>query len=173
MLTHVPIVFITAKSGKNVYRLLNLAQELSKQSMQRVTTGELNRVLRTAMETNPPPTAMNRTPKIYYASQVAVQPPTIVMFSNGPELFTETYMRYLLKQFREQLPFSEIPIKIEFRRRQGDQRDNSPDDTAIEEVALPKRPLKAAAPATPATPKVKPMPIKKKKSSKASELWDF
>jgi GTPase len=82
MLDYVPISFITAKNGKNVYKLLNLAQQLVKQAQLRVTTGELNRVLRGAVEMNPPPTKMNRQPKILYATQVSAAPPTIMIFTN-------------------------------------------------------------------------------------------
>ena len=68
-----PIAFITAKAGKNVHATLNLAQNLHKQACQRVTTGDLNRVLRQALEATPPPLRQNRRPKIYYASQVVRQ----------------------------------------------------------------------------------------------------
>jgi GTP-binding protein len=112
MLEYVPIAFITAKSGKNVYRLLNLAQQLFKQSLRRVRTGELNRVIRDAIDANVPPVRANRVPKIYYATQVATQPPTIVLVSNAPELFDDTYLRYLRKTLRESFPFSEVPIRL-------------------------------------------------------------
>ena len=90
-LDFVPIAFITAKNGKNVGALLNLAQNLHKQAKARVSTGELNRVVRLALEKQPPPMRQNRRPKIYYATQVDVNPPTIVLFTNGPELFDNTY----------------------------------------------------------------------------------
>jgi GTP-binding protein len=117
-LTHIPIAFITAKTGKNVQQLLNLAQSLHKQASARVNTGDLNRVLRAAMDANPPPMRMNRRARIYYATQAATCPPTIVLFTNGPELIDNTYLRYLEKVFRDQLPFSEVALKIELRKRE-------------------------------------------------------
>src|SRR5207247_7726942 len=86
---HVPIAFITGKTGKNVKALLNHAQMLFKQSLDRVTTGQLNRLVKAALEKHPP--AMHGTirPKIYYATQVGVQPPTIVLMCNEPRGFTE------------------------------------------------------------------------------------
>jgi GTP-binding protein len=116
-LDYVPIAFITAKEGKNVYRVLNLAQALYKQAAARVGTSELNQVIQGAVDRRPPPSHQNRTPRIYYATQAAVCPPTIVLFTNGPELFTQPWLRYLLKTFREQLPFAEVPLRIELRRR--------------------------------------------------------
>ncbi len=112
-----PIAFITATAGKNVHAALNLAQNLHKQANHRVTTGELNRVLRQALEAAPPPLRQNRRPKIYYGSQVSSNPPLIVLFTNGPELFDNTYQRYLIKTFRDQLGFSDVPIKLYLRKR--------------------------------------------------------
>ena len=124
-LDYVPIAFITAKAGKNVHATLNLAQNLHKQASRRVTTGELNRALRQAMEATPPPLRQNRRPKIYYASQVSTNPPTIVLFTNGPELFDVTYQRYLIKMFRDQLGFSDVPIKLYLRRKNREDQPNA------------------------------------------------
>lgn len=121
-LDFVPIAYITAKEGKNVFRLLNLAQSLHKQALGRVSTGELNRVVQMAVERQSPPMRQNRTARIYYATQVAASPPTIVLFTNGPELFDEPYTRYLLRTFRDELPFHEVPIKLHLRRKSRDDR---------------------------------------------------
>jgi GTP-binding protein len=116
-LDFVPIAFTTAKSGRNVYTVLNLAQNLHKQASRRVGTPDLNRVLRQALEQQPPPMRLNRRPKISYATQVATNPPTIVLITNGPELLSQTYQRYLLKMFRDHLPFTEVPIKLYLRHK--------------------------------------------------------
>lgn len=112
MLDYVPIAFITATKGKNVYRLLNLAQQMHKQAGKRAKTGELNRVLIGAMETTTPPVRFNRVPKIYYAAQVATHPPTVVMVTNGPDLFDHTYVKYLTKVVRDSFEFGEVPIRF-------------------------------------------------------------
>jgi GTP-binding protein len=121
-LDYVPIAFITAKKGKNVQRVLNLAQALFKQASARVGTGDLNRVLQQALARQPPPLRQNRRAKIYYGTQVATNPPTIVLFTNGPELFDNTYQRYLIKVFRDALPFGEVPIKLYLRRKRREDR---------------------------------------------------
>lgn len=114
---YVPIAFITGQTGKNVKALLNHAQMLFKQSRNRATTGQLNRMLADALKRSPPPSNANRTPKIYYATQVGVQPPTIVLFCSAPSAISHTYQRYLLGKFRDELNFGEVPIKLYLRRR--------------------------------------------------------
>jgi GTP-binding protein len=120
-----PIAFITGQTGKNVKALINHGQMLFKQSRARVPTGQLNRLVREAVKQNPPPPARNREPKIYYATQVGIQPPTIVLFVNDPILISKPYQRYLLNKFRDELHFDEVPIKLYLRRRHpADLRDD-------------------------------------------------
>jgi GTP-binding protein len=121
-LEFVPIAFITAKNGKNVQTVLNLAQHLHKQAGARVSTGELNRVLNWALEQQSPPLRQNRRPKVFYATQVSVQPPTFVLFTNGPELFDHTYIRYLETTFRDHLPFHDVPMKLYLRSKQREDK---------------------------------------------------
>jgi GTPase len=125
-MSYMPIAFITAKTGKNVKAMLNLAQSLFKQSRRRVGTGTLNRALREAVEAHPPASRENRTPRIYYATQVDVAPPTIVLFVNSAKLFDATYQRYLLNVFREKLPFRDIPIKLYLRSRKQEEPGTRP-----------------------------------------------
>jgi len=132
-LDYVPIAFITSTSGKNVQTVLNLAQNLGKQAAARVSTGKLNQVLRQALAQQAPPLRQNRRPKIYYATQVATNPPTIVLFTNGPELFDNTYQRYLLKAFRDHLPFTDVPIKMYLRQRSREEQ--LPDEIDMDDEA--------------------------------------
>ena len=121
---YVPIAFITGSTGKNVKALVNHAQMLFRQSRQRVKTSELNRLVRRALERLAPPIYRGIQPKIYYGSQVSVQPPTIVLICNHPAAFSPNYQRYLLGVFRDQLSFGEVPIKLYLhRRRREDTRD--------------------------------------------------
>jgi GTP-binding protein len=122
---YAPIAFITGQTGKNVKALLNHGQMLFNESRTRVATGQLNRMVRDAVRKNPPPAARNREPKIYYATQVGIQPPTIVLFVNDPVLISKPYQRYLLGKFREELSFDEVPIKLYLRRKHpADLRDD-------------------------------------------------
>ena len=116
---HVPIAFVTGQTGKNVKALLNHAQMLFKQSRARVSTGRLNKLVQAAVQRTPPPLYYHHLPKIYYATQVASQPPTIVLFCNNPEAISPQYRRYLLGVFRDQLEFGEVPIKLYLRKRES------------------------------------------------------
>ncbi|MEX0701411.1 MAG: ribosome biogenesis GTPase Der [Planctomycetales bacterium] len=118
---HVPVAFITARAGKNVKAAVNLAQAIHKQSRLRVSTGQLNRVVRAAIKHNAPPMRKNRRPKIFFVTQVAAEPPTIVLKCNDPSLIDETWKRYLLGVLREELPFKEVPIKLYFRQREHEE----------------------------------------------------
>ena len=139
MLDYVPIAFTTAKKGKNVHKLLNLAQNLHKQASRRVGTGDLNRVVREALEAQPPPVRQNRRPKVYFATQVATNPPTIVLFTNGPQLFDKTYQRYLLKYFRDHLPFHDVPIKLFLRAKKKGEELTPPSDETVLEAGAPSK----------------------------------
>ncbi len=130
---HVPIAFVTGQTGKNVKALLNHAQMLFRQSRERISTGELNRLIQSAVERHAPPLYKNRRPKIYYATQVSVQPPTIVMIANDPSAFSPDYRRYLMGVLRDQLSFGEVPIKLYLQRRSRSDgtggRESDEDDT--------------------------------------------
>lgn len=150
-MSYMPIAFITAKTGKNVKAMLNLAQSLFKQAQRRVGTGTLNRVLREAVEAHPPASRENRTPRIYYATQVDVAPPTIVLFVNSTRLFDATYQRYLLNVFREKLPFHDVPIKLYLRSRKQEEpgarsgRRSDTGDTAVDMDVAVDQPARAHA----------------------------
>lgn len=116
-LGHVPIAFITAKTSKNIGQLINLAESLFKQARERVGTGVLNRVIEAAYDRNPPRYVGNKRGKIFYATQVAVAPPTIVLKVNEAKLFEPNWRRYLLGTMRDDLPFDEVPIKAIYRGR--------------------------------------------------------
>jgi GTP-binding protein len=122
---YAPIAFITGQTGKNVKALLNHAQMLFKQSRQRISTGNFNRLLREAVQRTPPPLFQGRRPKIYYGTQVGAQPPTLVLFCNDPQAISKPYQRYLLSAVREHMHFEEVPIKLYLRKRQqSDARDD-------------------------------------------------
>jgi len=112
-----PLVFISAATGENVTALLETARRLHEQSAVRVPTGELNRALGEAVARRPPPSRPGRHCKVYYATQAAVRPPTIVLFVNDPAAIREDYTRYLANQFRSRFAFKSVPIKFVVRGR--------------------------------------------------------
>jgi GTPase len=114
-LSYAPIACVTAKESKNVLAVVDLARSLYKQAATRVTTGDLNRVMENTLRLQQPPSPGAKMPKVYYATQVAVCPPTIVLFVNDPDVFSEDYRRFIEHRFREELPFAEVPIRLILR----------------------------------------------------------
>jgi GTP-binding protein len=121
---HVPVAYITAKDDHNTKRVINLAQSIYKQSILRMSTGKLNKIVHGAMDANPAPMRKGRIPKIYFATQVAIQPPTIVLKVNDPEIFDTAWQRYMAGVLRETLPFKEVPIKIIYRPRTQEESED-------------------------------------------------
>lgn len=116
--SYAPVAFTTASQGRNIRSTVDVATELFKQSRTRVGTGQLNQALQTALdERGPRPKRGSRAPKFFYATQVDIQPPTIVVFVNAPGLVTVDYERFLINRFRDALPFGEVPIRLAFRPR--------------------------------------------------------
>jgi len=109
---YVPILFISALTGQRVDQVLPTALRVQEERMARITTAMLNRLLREAQDAHPAPTHAGRQLKIYYASQVRVDPPTFVLHINDPKLFHFSYKRYLENKFREAYGFVGTPIKI-------------------------------------------------------------
>jgi len=117
-LDYAPIAFITAREGRNVQGVLDLAQHLHKQATTRVTTHKLNNTIRQIIEERRPSTTSGRRARIYYATQTAVAPPTIVLFVNNPAYLNEAYQRFMTNRLRALLPYGEVPIKLVIRQRQ-------------------------------------------------------
>lgn len=126
-LDYAPIAFTTAKEGKNIQQVLDLAQHLYNQANDRVTTGKLNAALEAVLQERPPSSPKTARPKVYYATQVAVSPPTIVLFVNNADYIDENYRRFVVNRFRELLPYAEVPIKLQVR---GRSRPRSESDNA-------------------------------------------
>ncbi|MEM7477306.1 MAG: ribosome biogenesis GTPase Der [Planctomycetota bacterium] len=127
-MTYCPIAFVTGESGKNVKSLLNHAQMLFKQSQTRVSTAKMNKLVQAAIQRQEPPLYLHRRPKVYYASQIATTPPTIIFMCNMPHGFPASYQRYLINVFRDNLPFGEVPMKLYFQKRDsGDENESGGD----------------------------------------------
>lgn len=116
-LDYAPIIFTSALTGQRVMKTLTLAQNVFEQYNQRVATADLNAVLEDIVAKHHPPTYRSREVKIYYGTQVAVRPPTFVLFSNAPEGLKPSYKQYLINQLRERFHLPETPIKLRIQPR--------------------------------------------------------
>jgi len=120
---YAPVSFLSAKNGDGVWDSLELCSELVRQSQTRISTGELNRVLEDALKGRVPTSRAYRV-KVYYATQVAVLPPTFVLWVNDRRLIGKEWLRYLENRLKEAFAFDEIPIQIIVKNR--DRREASP-----------------------------------------------
>jgi GTP-binding protein len=117
-LDYAPIIFVSAKQGTGLKDVLAMAFNLHQQASHRETTGRLNEAVGEIMHQRGPSAKGGAKAKVYFVSQVATAPPTIVFSVNKPALFHGAYERYLLNELRERLPYAEVPIKLLFRERE-------------------------------------------------------
>jgi GTPase len=115
------IVFASAQTGQRMERVLREARRVAEERYRRVPTADLNRVVTDAVRAHPPSHVRNRLGKVLYATQVAVAPPTFVIFVNDPELIHFSYRRYLENRIRDEYGFLGTPIRLIFRERASDE----------------------------------------------------
>ncbi len=111
----VPVVFISALTGQRTQRLLPLAMRLYEERRTRLSTSQINQIIREAVARRQPQTVAGKKLRIYYGTQPAVDPPTFVFFVNDPRLVHFGYQRYLENRIREAYPFEGTPIRLSFR----------------------------------------------------------
>jgi GTPase len=116
-LRDVPVLTVSAKTGKGTDTILKVAFELRDAWSRRVTTGELNRWFEGAVEANPPPAPKGQRIKLRYITQVKSRPPTFVVFGNRTDELPESYRRYLVNSLRRDLNLGPVPLRLEFRGR--------------------------------------------------------
>ncbi|HEV2593966.1 MAG TPA: ribosome biogenesis GTPase Der [Sphingomicrobium sp.] len=116
-LRDVPLLAVSAKSGKGVDMILKVAFDLREAWGRRVSTGELNRWFEAAIEANSPPAPKGQRIKLRYITQVKSRPPSFVVFGNRTDELPESYRRYLLNAMRRDLGLGPVPIRLEFRGR--------------------------------------------------------
>ncbi len=116
-LRDVPLLTVSAKTGKGIDTILEVAFELREAWSKRVSTGELNRWFEAAIEANPPPAPKGKRIKLRYITQVKTRPPTFVVFGNRLEELPESYRRYLLNAMRRDLGLGPVPLRLDFRGR--------------------------------------------------------
>ena len=128
-----PIISISAKTGQRVARVLETAVDIWGERRKRIPTGELNRVVSAATDRTPPPPVRGHRPRLFYATQAAVAPPTFVFFASDASSVHFSYRRYLENRLRETFGFDGTPIRLVFRDRSS--------------VKLPRRRKSRSAPA--------------------------
>ncbi|QRN83260.1 ribosome biogenesis GTPase Der [Chloroflexota bacterium] len=114
---YVPLVFISALTGKRVDQVLPLALQVQEERLVRLSTSQINRILQRAQDVHAAPSKTGRSLRIYYGTQVRSDPPTFMLYVNDPQLAHFSYLRYLENQIRQEYPFVGTPIRLVLKRR--------------------------------------------------------
>ncbi|MGB3716258.1 MAG: ribosome biogenesis GTPase Der [Candidatus Promineifilaceae bacterium] len=117
---YVPLLFISAKMGQRIGKIMPAVSEVYEARFKRIATSDLNRLLRDAIGRHPPPQKGGLRVKFFYTTQASVDPPTFVFFVNKPEWVHFSYRRYLENRIREEYPFPGTPIQLIMRPRSED-----------------------------------------------------
>jgi len=116
-LQFIPFLYLSAKTGQRVPKLLELILEVANERTKRVPTAEVNRVLGALVDRQQPPQPVGESVRLLYASQIGTAPPRFAIVSNRPEAIPEAYTRYLVNGFREAWRFTGSPLNLKLRRR--------------------------------------------------------
>jgi GTP-binding protein len=138
-----PVVSISAKTGQRVSRVLELAVDIWAERRRRVPTGELNRLIGAAVARQEPPAVKGRRPKIFYATQAGIAPPTFVFFAREAAAVHFSYRRYLENQLRDTFGFHGTPIRLVFRERATSREPRRPVKGPARRPKPPARPTDA------------------------------
>jgi GTP-binding protein len=126
-----PMIYVSAKTGLRVEKILDHVNTAAAEHKRRVSTAVINEVLQEAVSWHSPPTnRQGKQGKIYYGTQVSSQPPTIALFVNDPERFNDNYRRYIDRQFRQQLGFAGTPMRLLWRGKKTRDMERDPANRA-------------------------------------------
>jgi GTP-binding protein len=111
-------IYISALTGQRIGEVMKSVEEVLASAQKRITTGQLNDIILTAVATAPPPMVGGKRPKFLYSTQVSVAPPTFALFVSDKEAVAKTYLRYIDNTIRKSVDFIGVPIKIVLRNRE-------------------------------------------------------
>jgi GTPase len=117
-LAHCPLLFISAKEGRNLDKIIQEIDAISTSLQTRIPTHQLNKFIERAMQLNHPPMITGKRLRIYYLTQVDVEPPRFILFVNNPKLMHDSYKKYLINCFRKTFPFNGVPLKFHLRGKE-------------------------------------------------------
>ena len=116
-ISFVPTIYVSALTGERINKVFTLIDAVWEQYNTHVATPIINKALEQIVAKNPPPLVSGKRLKLFYATQVSVQPPTFVIFVNRQDAVRPSFKRYLINQFREQFNLNLITVKVLFRER--------------------------------------------------------
>jgi GTP-binding protein len=134
---YAPMLFVSALTGRRCPNVLREAAKIYDGAREKISTGALNKLLERIFQINPPPVVRGQPVRLYFATQISVAPPTILMFLNYPENLPQSYLRYVKTHLRKVHPMEGVDIKFELRKRTDKQQRKieSSGDERIEPTA--------------------------------------
>ena len=134
----VPVVEISAKTGRGMNELFATVSAVSTAYHKRIGTGELNRFFAEVLETRPPPTQGGKAPRLYYVTQADSAPPTFVIISSAPDAVHFSYKRFVVNQLRKKFGFDGVPIRVFYKeKRRGRKKEGDPSAAPVVEAEAP------------------------------------
>ena len=131
-LTHCPTLFISAQKARNVEKIFPAVLEAWHDRRKRIGTGALNKFIESCLQKYHPPLITGKRLRIYYMTQIQIDPPKFVVFVNKPDLMIDTYKRYLINQFRDTYRFSGCPLFFELRGKEKEAVSELPQESSVE-----------------------------------------
>ena len=125
----VPLLTVSAETGKGLDTLIQVAFETREAWSRRVTTGQLNRWFENAVEKNPPPAPGGKRIKLRFITQAKTRPPGFVLFGTRVDQLPESYQRYLVNGIRRELGFGAVPVRLTLRAPKNPYGDKSGGDS--------------------------------------------
>ncbi|MDR2487934.1 MAG: ribosome biogenesis GTPase Der [Desulfovibrio sp.] len=122
---HVPILFVSAKNGYNLRKVVPLARAIRRECAVRVSTGQLNRALSDIVARHHPPVVGQARAKFFYITQAESRPPTFIFFVNSAERIAPSYARYLERSLRAVFGIRHAPVRVHFRSSHGKKLERS------------------------------------------------
>ncbi len=114
---YIPMIFISALTGKRVDQVLPMALRVQEERLVRLSTSQINKIIQRAQDRHAAPSKTGRSLRIYYGTQVRSDPPTFMLYVNDPELAHFTYLRFLENQIRQEYAFIGTPIRLVLKKR--------------------------------------------------------
>jgi GTP-binding protein len=131
-LTHCPTLFISAQKGRNLEKIFPAVLEAWHDRRKRIGTGALNKFIESCLQKYHPPLITGKRLRIYYMTQIQIDPPKFVVFVNKPDLMIDTYKKYLINQFRDTYRFSGCPLFFELRGKEKESISEPEQESSVE-----------------------------------------
>lgn len=115
--SYLPVVYISALTGQRLHKVMEIVEDVYRQSIKRIATSDLNDFIGKLISRTHPPARQGKHIKIHYVTQSEISPPTFVFFSNHPRLIAKSYISFLTNNLRRQFGFAGVPIRLKFKKK--------------------------------------------------------